>query len=132
MVFLSDKKKCIRERSLRIRQDLSAVFYAYCHPDLPLLPKILIFIALGYALSPVDLIPDFIPVLGYLDDLIIVPSLIALSLKFIPGSIIEESRAKAAEAPASFAGRWLFAVLVILMWLAVCGGIAAAVFFSAM
>ena len=58
------------------------------HPGTPLISKIILGIAIAYALSPIDLIPDFIPVLGYLDDLIILPLLIWLAVVFIPKSVV--------------------------------------------
>ncbi|MBN1625200.1 MAG: DUF1232 domain-containing protein [Deltaproteobacteria bacterium] len=64
------------------------------HPRTPFISKILLGIAIAYALSPVDLIPDFIPVLGYLDDLLILPILIRLAIALIPKNIIIECRGK--------------------------------------
>ena len=64
----------------------------------PGLAKILLGLAVGYALSPVDLIPDFIPVIGHLDDLVIVPVLVFIALKLIPETVIKDCRIKAATA----------------------------------
>ena len=69
----------------KLRTEISALYYAYKNPRTPLLPKAVLFLTLGYALSPIDLIPDFIPVLGYVDDLIILPLMISLSIEITAG-----------------------------------------------
>jgi uncharacterized membrane protein YkvA (DUF1232 family) len=66
----------------------------------PRLARFLLGLAVGYALSPVDLIPDFVPVLGYLDDLVLVPALVILALKMVPKKVIEDCRARALAPPA--------------------------------
>lgn len=81
------------------------------------MPKIIIIFTLGYALSPIDLIPDFIPILGYLDDLLIIPVLISLSIKFIPYEIMEESRKKAEEEPLTLKKNWFFAAIFAAIWI---------------
>jgi uncharacterized membrane protein YkvA (DUF1232 family) len=68
----------------------------------PRTAKIFLGLAVGYALSPVDLVPDFIPVLGFLDDLIIVPLLIWIGLRFVPATLIRELRDKVAKGPALY------------------------------
>ncbi len=93
-----------------------AIYYAYQHPGMTRWPKIIIAFTLGYALSPIDLIPDFIPILGYLDDLVIIPALISLSIKLIPPEIMEESRKKAYDQPLSLKENRLFAVIFVLIW----------------
>ena len=70
------KTLTLKERAKKLKLELTAVYYAYRDPGINLLPKLIIIITLGYALSPIDLIPDFIPILGYLDDLILLPALI--------------------------------------------------------
>ena len=62
------------------------------HPDTPLAAKALLGLAAGYVLLPFDLIPDFLPVIGHVDDLVIVPALVWLALRLIPGEVIEECR----------------------------------------
>lgn len=109
--------KYLKEKARKIKSDITTLFYAYKNPKTKLLPKIIIFITLGYALSPVDLIPDFIPVLGYLDDLLIVPSLIALSIKLIPKDIMDESKEKALKEPVRLKDNWLFGSIFILVWI---------------
>ena len=111
---LSEKLK-IKAKSLK--KELTAVYYAYQDPKVKLLPKIIIAISIGYALSPIDLIPDFIPIIGYLDDLIIVPALISLSIKLIPKDIMDEARKKAESEPLRLRKNWVFATIFILVWI---------------
>jgi uncharacterized membrane protein YkvA (DUF1232 family) len=80
-------------------------------------PKMVIAFTLGYALSPVDLIPDFIPVLGYLDDLFIVPALLVLSIKLIPTDVLEESKKIANQKPIILKKNRLFAFIFIVIWI---------------
>ena len=91
------KKASVRAEQLK--QNITALYYAYRHPDTGSLPRIIIFITLFLAVSPIDLIPDFIPVFGYLDDLILIPLLIKLSIKTIPPEILELSLLKAQKKP---------------------------------
>ncbi len=109
----------MKARAAALKHELTALYYAYADRETPPLPKLVILFTLGYALSPIDLIPDFIPVLGYLDDLIILPALIAWSLAVIPRAIMERSRARAAEQPIRLGKNWLFAVVFLLAWAAV-------------
>ena len=82
----------LKIKAKELKFNISALFLAYKRKDVPLLAKVLIMITVGYALSPIDLIPDFIPVLGYLDDLLILPFLIFLSIKLIPKEIMDECK----------------------------------------
>lgn len=82
-----------------LKQEITALYYAYRNPKTGRLPKAIVFITLFLAISPIDLIPDFIPILGYLDDLIIIPLLLRLSIKLIPQEIMAESRLRAEKEP---------------------------------
>jgi uncharacterized membrane protein YkvA (DUF1232 family) len=106
----------LKIRAKNLKTEITAIYYAYQNPKTKLLPKILILITIGYALSPIDLIPDFIPVLGYLDDLLVVPVLISLTLKIMPKEIMDESREKARKEPLTLRKNWFFAILFILIW----------------
>jgi uncharacterized membrane protein YkvA (DUF1232 family) len=73
----------------------------------------------AYALSPVDLIPDFIPVLGYVDDLVLIPAGIYLALKFIPIEVLEDCRQRAKSEPITSKSKWAAASIIIFIWLVV-------------
>ena len=77
----------IKDKARNINKNIGALFIAMRHDDTPLYAKLACLMAVGYAISPIDLIPDFIPVLGYLDDLLILPFLIWLSVKLVPKEI---------------------------------------------
>jgi Uncharacterized conserved protein len=78
-----------------MKKEVTALIIAYNRNDVPIIAKILAVIIVAYAVSPIDLIPDFIPVLGYLDDIILIPLGISLVLKLIPKEIMEECREEA-------------------------------------
>jgi len=94
------------------------VFLSLKSKDTPLVAKILVGVTIAYALSPIDLIPDFIPVLGYLDDVIILPVLIALTIRLIPEKTLEQCR-KESEGlwKNGKPKRWYFAIPIVLIWL---------------
>jgi uncharacterized membrane protein YkvA (DUF1232 family) len=105
-------------KSKKLKAEIYALYLAYKHPGTPWYAKVLAAFIIGYALSPVDLIPDFIPIVGYLDDLIIVPLGIVLLIKIIPGDILEECRAKAQGDPLKRKPRnWIAATIIVLIWL---------------
>jgi uncharacterized membrane protein YkvA (DUF1232 family) len=80
-----------------LKAQLWTLWYCRSHPEMPLSAKLLAGLVVAYAFSPIDLIPDFIPVLGQLDDLILVPLGIYLALRLIPAHVLAESRLKAEE-----------------------------------
>ena len=107
----------LKERAKRLKADIPAIFIALKDKDTPLTAKILAAVTVAYALSPVDLIPDFIPVLGYLDDLIILPALAALTIKCIPKEKLAECRVKAEGLwENGKPKRWYYAIPIVLIW----------------
>ena len=92
---VKEKTLDLEQRARQLKTDMPAVYLSLKSPDTPRYVKALAAITLLYALAPVDLIPDFIPVLGYLDDLIILPALIALSIHFIPKEVFGRYRQEA-------------------------------------
>src|SRR5215468_4081623 len=107
----------IRQWACLARRDVYAVYRAARDPRVPWYAKVLALCVAGYALSPIDLIPDFVPVLGYLDDVIIVPLGILAVVKLIPPEIMAEHRALAAAAqdrPVSRAA----AIVIAVVWAA--------------
>lgn len=107
-----------RESAEALEAQVYAIYLAYRHPRTPWYAKALALAVTAYALSPIDLIPDVIPVLGYLDDLLIVPAGVLLVVRLVPPAVMAECRARAAELQAAGAPqfRWMGAVVVAL-WL---------------
>lgn len=85
----------LRAWAKALKRDVLALWLAARDPRVPLLPKLIAGLVAAYALSPIDLIPDFIPVLGYLDDLLIVPAGIWLAVRLIPPDVLDNLRAAA-------------------------------------
>jgi uncharacterized membrane protein YkvA (DUF1232 family) len=105
-------------RALKIQT--LALYYAYRDPRTPWYARIFTGFIVAYALSPIDLIPDFIPVLGYLDDLLIVPLGVLLALKMIPAQVMAECRAKAEQALDNGKPQYRFmAVVIVAVWIIV-------------
>src|SRR5262245_31032996 len=104
----------------RATRDVHAIYRAARDPRVPWYAKALAFCVAGYALSPIDLIPDFVPVLGYMDDVIIVPLCILIVVKLIPPEIMAEHRALAAAAQARRVSRTA-AIVIAVVWAASIG-----------
>jgi uncharacterized membrane protein YkvA (DUF1232 family) len=110
----------LKERTKKIKTDIPAVFIALKKKETPLLPKIVAGITIGYALSPIDIIPDFIPILGYLDDIIILPALIALTIRLLPEEILKQSRLEAEGLWSNGKPKkWIFALPILLLWVVI-------------
>ncbi len=112
----------IRAWAGRIKRDSVTLWFAWRSPATPLPVKALCVFVVAYALSPIDLIPDFIPVLGYLDDALLLPGLIWLAVRLLPPQVLAESRLRAdswmaeeGKRPSSYVG----AVAVVIIWLLV-------------
>ena len=108
----------LKSRAKQLKADIPALFLALKDKNTPILAKVFAGITVAYALSPIDLIPDFIPVLGYLDDVLLLPLLVALTIKFIPREVLEEKR-RQAEAlwKDGKPKKWYYAIPIILIWL---------------
>lgn len=107
----------LKERASQLKIDIPAMFIALKEKDTPLVAKLLAGIVVVYALSPIDLIPDFVPVLGYLDDLIILPALIALTVHLIPDDVMDRCRQKSVEVmKTKRAKKWVYALPFVLIW----------------
>lgn len=110
----------LRDRAKQLKTDIPALYLSLKNSETPFSVKILAGITIAYALSPIDLIPDFIPVLGYLDDLILLPLLITLTVRLIPHDIFEESRKEAQGMDRSvLAPKWYYAIPAVLIWVIV-------------
>lgn len=107
----------LKERAGKLKTDIPTIFLALKDKETPILAKSLAGITVVYALSPVDLIPDFIPVLGYLDDVILLPALVACTVKLIPKDVLERNR-KLAEGlwADGKPKKWYYAIPIVLVW----------------
>ena len=110
----------LKARASKLKTDIPSLFLALKDKETPILAKIFAGIAVAYALSPIDLIPDFIPVLGYLDDVIILPMLLVITLKFIPKDMIEKYRKEAQGMwQSGKPKKWYYAIPIVVIWLLV-------------
>ncbi len=117
--WLSKQKTKAKE----LKKNIYLLFLAYKHPKTPWYAKLFAMMIVSFALSPIDLIPDFIPVLGYLDDIILLPIGITIAIKLIPIEVIEECR-KEQENTQNIKKKGLVAgVLIILIWTIIVLGI---------
>ena len=108
----------LRAWARRLKTELRALYLAYGDPRVPTYARVFTIIVVAYALSPIDLIPDPIPVLGYLDDLILVPLGIALAVRMIPSDVLAECRARARDTGAQAGPKGtVAAVIVVVIWL---------------
>ena len=110
--------EALRARAAALKREVLAIWYALRHPRTPLGAKLVATLVVAYAVSPIDLIPDFIPVLGLLDDLVLIPMGIALCVKLLPADVLAECRERArasVERPRSYAA----SAVIVVIWLVV-------------
>lgn len=107
----------LKERAMQLQKDIPAVFLALNKKETPWYAKILAILTIGYALSPIDIIPDFVPVLGYLDDVIILPLMITATIKLIPKEIIGQCRMESEQLwKNGKPKKWYYALPILLIW----------------
>lgn len=110
----------LKERSKQLKIDIPAIFIALREKETPVIVKILAGVTIAYALSPIDLIPDFVPVLGYLDDVVILPLLITLTVRLIPADKFAEYRLQAEGLWADGKPKkWYLALPIVAIWVIV-------------
>ncbi len=107
----------LKSRARLLKTETYALYLAARDPRTPWVARGLVLLVVAYALSPIDLIPDFIPVLGYLDDLLIVPAGIALALRLIPHEVMENARQVARNAPPGTRLGLVGGVIIALIWI---------------
>ncbi len=107
----------LKARAKKLKTDIPVLFLALKDKDTPILAKVFAGITVAYALSPIDLVPDFIPVLGYLDDVFLLPMLVALTIKFVPKDVLERYRKQAAGMwKDGKPKKWYYAIPIVLIW----------------
>jgi len=106
-----------KQKARQLKAETYALYLAYKDPRVPWYAKVFAAMVVGYAFSPIDLIPDFVPVLGYLDDLVMVPIGITLALKMVPKTVLDECRQEAREVMTQ--GKptnWVAAGAIVVVW----------------
>lgn len=116
-------------RASELRAEIFALYLCYQDARVPWFTRAFTALVVAYAFRPIDLIPDFIPVLGYLDDLLLIPAGVALAIRLIPPAVLNDCRKKAVtlldqEQPQN----WWIAVIIIAIWVAVCAWIMYSIF----
>lgn len=108
--------KELKEKTKNIETDIYALYKAYRDPRVPWYVKLIILFLLGYFISPIDIIPDFIPVVGYIDDILIISLTIYLIIKLIPSEVFEDCRNKAICEPISVKSKWIVTFSIVIIW----------------
>ena len=106
----------LRQKARHLKRETTALYFAYRDPRTPWFARAFSALVVAYLFSPIDLIPDFIPILGYLDDLVLVPLGISLALKMIPKEVISDARERADNPVQNKAVSLVFTVLILCIW----------------
>ena len=109
----------LKEQARKLKKEIFLLVEASKHPKAPFYVKLLSILIIAYAFSPVDLIPDFVPVLGYLDDIILIPFAIKFVLKLTPKDVLDECREKVRKSENVKKKNWTAGIVIILLWIAV-------------
>ena len=112
--------EALKTQARALKKEVFAVYLAAGDPRTPWYAKGLVLLIVAYTLSPIDLIPDFVPVLGYLDDLIIVPGGLWLAIRTIPAEVLLEARGRAAAGQADGIGK-IGALIIVFLWILALG-----------
>ncbi|WP_455684948.1 YkvA family protein [Thomasclavelia sp.] len=108
----------LKERARKLKADIPIVYLSLKDKDTPIIAKVLAMITIVYALSPIDLIPDFIPIIGYLDDLVVLPILVILTYKLIPNDIWQRNQKMAKGLwKNGKPKKWYYSIPIILIWI---------------
>lgn len=107
----------LRRRAKQLKSQIFVLFYAYRDRETPWYAKLVSLCVVAYAFSPIDLIPDFVPLLGHVDDLILIPLGIRLALRLIPRPVLERAKVKAEQrASGGKPTNWIVGALVLALW----------------
>jgi len=109
----------LKSRARALKNEAFAVYLAAKDPRTPWYAKALIFFVVAHTFSPIDLIPDFIPVIGYLDDLIITPGGLWLAVRMIPPEVLAEARGKVATSGLDRSVRYIGTVMIVVTWIVI-------------
>lgn len=107
----------IKDIAKKLKLDIPTIYIALKKKETPVIAKVFAMVTIVYALSPIDLVPDFIPIIGFLDDFILLPILIAITIKFIPKDILSQCRVESENIwDNGKPKRWYYSIPIILIW----------------
>jgi len=113
----------LKSRARTLKNETLAVYIAAKDPRTPWYAKAIAICTVAYAISPIDLIPDFIPVLGYIDDILIVPAGIVLAIRLIPAEVMEDARSKVTGSGVERSVGYIGAGIIVIVWVVVLIGV---------